>query len=111
VLIVYIFFVFASELLKEAVKDVKVLKTVQANHGVMLEEILQRLRNKGLVLEHPKDMPRIPLDTEDKVDKMEAALNIKANHEYLVGFIMYLLLMMLFLMKKTNAPIICRARN
>jgi len=69
----------------DVIKDVKEVKTVQENHGISLEEVLQRLKNKRKILVHPDGMAHFPLDREFKVEAMEKALNKPANMEYLVS--------------------------
>jgi len=64
-------FLSFSDLLKDIVRDMKGVKSVLANHGLILEEIQQRLRNKGVILTHPEDMPHFPLKTTEEVDELE----------------------------------------
>ena len=51
----------------------------------MVAEILQRLRNKGVVLTHPEDMPTLPLSSITVGEVMEECLTRTANAEYLVS--------------------------
>ena len=49
----------------------------------MLYEALQRLRNKGVLLQHPDGMPTLPLSNLTEVEDMDEALTQTANAEYL----------------------------
>lgn len=47
---------------------------------------MQRLRNKGIIVPHPKGMPQIPLENIDAAEKMEKCLaSSTAQMEYLVS--------------------------
>ncbi|CAA2990874.1 Hypothetical predicted protein, partial [Olea europaea subsp. europaea] len=71
------------DVLKEVCRDVKKIQKEQTNQDIVLEEILQRLKNRGLVLTHPKNMPDLPLDSYEALKKLELSLQSKANAEYL----------------------------
>lgn len=42
------------DMVKNLVYMVKVVKETQRNHGILLEKIVQRLRNKGITISHPE---------------------------------------------------------
>lgn len=73
-------------MVKNLVYMVKVVKKTQRNHGILLEEIVQRLRNKGITISHPEGMPQIPLQNINAAEKMEKCLaSFTAQMEYLVS--------------------------
>lgn len=75
-----------ADIVKNLVYKVNIIKQVQRNHGILLEEILQRLRNKGTIVPHPEGMPQIPLENVTAADKMEKCLaSSEAQMEYLVS--------------------------
>lgn len=49
-----------------------------------IQEILQRIRNKGKILVHPKEMPKLPLENANELARMEKCLHKQANQEFLV---------------------------
>ncbi|XP_029157972.1 uncharacterized protein LOC114930376 [Nylanderia fulva] len=52
-----------KDIVKNLVSMVNIIKQVQRNHGILLKEILQRLRNKGTIVPHPEGMPQRYLKT------------------------------------------------
>lgn len=76
--------IIGIDIIKNLVSTVTIIKQVQRNHGILLEEILQRLRNKGTIVPHPEGMPQIPLENITAADKMEKCLaSSEAQMEYL----------------------------
>lgn len=74
------------DMVKNLVYMVKIIKETQRNHGILLEEIVQRLRNKGTIVSHPEGMPQIPLENISAAEKMEKCLaSSEAQMEYLVS--------------------------
>lgn len=73
-------------MVKNLVYMVKVVKETQRNHGILLEKIVQRLRNKGITISYPERMPQIPLQNISTAEKMEKCLALStAQMEYLVS--------------------------
>jgi hypothetical protein len=62
------------------------IKHQQENQGQILDEVLQRLKNKGVVLSHPKEMPTLPIEKYSALKRMEELLKLPANYEYVVSF-------------------------
>lgn len=77
-------------MLKDILTTVTAIKVEQSSQGAMLDEILQRLRNKGVVLTHPADMPPLPLQNDSDVKEMERSLRSSGNAEYLVSIFIHL---------------------
>ncbi|XP_024875944.1 uncharacterized protein LOC112457248 [Temnothorax curvispinosus] len=72
------------DMVKNLVYMVEIMKETQRNHGILLEEVVQRLRNKGIILSHPKGMPQIPLENINEAERMEECLaSSAAQMEYL----------------------------
>lgn len=73
-------------MLKNLIYTVSLIRETQRNHEILLEEILQRLRNKGITVPHPEGMPQIPLENISAAEKMEKCLaSSEAQMEYLVS--------------------------
>lgn len=78
--------VIIIDMVKKLYYMVKIVKETQRNHGGLLEEIVQRLRNKGITLSHPEGMPQIPLQSISAAEDMEECLTSStAQMEYLVS--------------------------
>lgn len=45
--------IIIADMVKNLVYMVKIIKETQRNHGILLEEIVHRLRNKGTIVSHP----------------------------------------------------------
>ena len=76
---------FFIDILKDICRDVKSIKKELKNHSLVLEEVVERLRNRGAVLLHPKSMPTLPIDSYENFKKMEVSLETPSNLEYLVS--------------------------
>lgn len=71
---------YLKDLLEIATRVEERLKIMQED----LQEILQRLRNRGKVLQRPRGMPQLPLMSETELKVMEKCLKKHSNFEYLV---------------------------
>lgn len=85
-ILIYFITVVIIDMVKNLVYMVKVVKETQRNHGILLEEIVQRLKNKGITISHPEGMPQIPLQNISTAEKMEKCLALSTTQmEYLVS--------------------------
>ena len=73
--------IIADNIYNAFLQNVTAINEAETNQGKLFNEVVQRLRNKAVILTHPKGMPKIPVKKYNHLKQMEQSSRNAANAE------------------------------